>query len=284
MTYSKNELRLPGVALLETRMGPQLANLVRRHGGDPVIIPSVSESPADASADVARFINRLCDNLVDIVVFQTGVSITQLVRTAESLGRTTGLLAGLRNVTKVCRGPKPVHALRQLGLRVDVVVPEPHTTEEMFETLTSMAIDGLSITVIHHGERNGLLIDALASRPRQIDELVLYRWKLPDDIRPLSTLTSDLIAGRYEAVAFTSQVQARHLFQVAEQSGLYAELRQALNDRVLVASVGPTCSGELRNHGIEPDVEPEHPKMGHMVRDIAIHLSLRAGNRTGALI
>lgn len=284
MTYSKNDLCNPRVALLETRMGSELATLVRKHGGDPVVVPSISERPADASADVARLIDRLCDGLVNIVVFQTGVSIKELVRVAETLGRTTGLIAGLRGVTKVCRGPKPAYELRHLGLGVDVMVPEPHTTGEMIATLSSIALEGSAIYVVHHGEPNADLIDVLASEPCQVDELVLYRWELPADIRPLWTLVTDIIGGRYAAVAFTSQVQARHLFQVAQESGLYSELQRALQDRTVVACVGPTCAAELARHGVQAGIEPDHPKMGHMVRDLAAHLSTRTGKRAGALI
>ena len=45
-------------------------------------------------------------------------------------------------------------------------------------------------------------------------------------------------------------------------------MRSALK-RMVVASVGPTTSETLREHGIEPDFEPSHPKMGFLVNETA---------------
>ncbi len=48
-----------------------------------------------------------------------------------------------------------------------------------------------------------------------------------------------------------------------------AEVRAALTDRVVVGSVGPTTSETLMEHGFPVDIEPEHPKMGHLVAAVA---------------
>jgi uroporphyrinogen-III synthase len=39
--------------------------------------------------------------------------------------------------------------------------------------------------------------------------------------------------------------------------------------RVLIASIGPVCSEALGENGLRADMEPEHPKMGHLVADVA---------------
>jgi uroporphyrinogen decarboxylase len=38
---------------------------------------------------------------------------------------------------------------------------------------------------------------------------------------------------------------------------------------MVVGSIGPVCSQALRAHGIEPDFEPAHPKLGHLVKEAA---------------
>ena len=82
-------------------------------------------------------------------------------------------------------------------------------------------------------------------------------------------LVRTLIDGGVDAITFTSQVQARHLFLIATEMGLAQPLTDALNEGVIVASVAPTCAAALRNLGVEPRVIPEHPKMGHLVRALA---------------
>ena len=49
-------------------------------------------------------------------------------------------------------------------------------------------------------------------------------------------------------------------------------LRGAVRDvlrRMVIASIGPTTTQELRQLGIEVDLEPSHPKMGFLVREAA---------------
>jgi uroporphyrinogen-III synthase len=62
-------------------------------------------------------------------------------------------------------------------------------------------------------------------------------------------------------------MQVEHLFSVAgpeREAALAAGLRAGV-----VASIGPICNEALARHGIAPDVVPEHPKMGHLVRAAA---------------
>jgi uroporphyrinogen-III synthase len=49
---------------------------------------------------------------------------------------------------------------------------------------------------------------------------------------------------------------------------LEAAVRRAL-ERALVASIGPMTSEELRGHGLPVDLEPSHPKMGFLVKEVA---------------
>jgi uroporphyrinogen-III synthase len=37
--------------------------------------------------------------------------------------------------------------------------------------------------------------------------------------------------------------------------------------RLCIASIGPTCSDALREHGLQPNIEASPPRMGPMIRD-----------------
>jgi len=39
--------------------------------------------------------------------------------------------------------------------------------------------------------------------------------------------------------------------------------------RVVIASIGPTTSEELRQRGLQVDLESSHPKMGFLAREAA---------------
>ena len=71
-----------------------------------------------------------------------------------------------------------------------------------------------------------------------------------------------------DVVLFMTAVQVIHLFQVAEEMDLRAELSAGLRS-VVVVSIGPTTSEELAHYGITPDFEPSRPKMGFIVNEAA---------------
>ena len=98
---------------------------------------------------------------------------------------------------------------------------------------------------------------------------------MPEAVEPLRRLVRELLDGLLDAIAFTSQIQARHLFQVAGEMGQRAALARALNTRVVVASVGPTCTAALEELGVTPHVAPVRPKMGPMITALGEHLRSR---------
>src|SRR2546421_27223 len=154
---------------------------------------------------------------------------------------------------------------------------EPHCCPAVREERRDRrARGGRHLVLLPCGGRTLPLAAALAARGSRIRELLLYEWRLPEDLGPLRSLVAGLAELRFAAVAFTSQIQARHLFQVAAEMGRDEALREALRADTLVAAVGPTCARALEELGAPPHVVPENPKMGSMVLALAERLSRRS--------
>jgi uroporphyrinogen-III synthase len=263
------------IVLLEARMNSELASLVRRHRGEPVSVPAVREVTVDDDVSVGTEVSALIDDLklgsIDLIIFQTGVGVMRLLDEAEKLNRKEELLEAVRKTAIVARGPKPTAVLARNGITPDISVPEPFTTSDLCSVLEPLDLAGKCVAVLHYGERNAALTQSLSSREVRLRELCLYEWRLPEDIGSLKRLIDQIINQEFAAIAFTSQIQARHLFQLAAEAGIEEELRGALR-KMIVVSIGPTCTSVLHSLGIAPDVEPLHPKMGPMVLALAEHL------------
>ena len=264
------------VALLEARMSSELSSIVERQGGIPYSVPAVRETPVEQPADTAAFIDALCANRFDFVVFMTGVGASALLKEAEKRGRLDAAVDALRRAKTVCRGPKPVSVLRRNGVQVDVTAAEPHTTVELLQALEPADLHGKAVGLVHYGERNDALTTGLGRRGATISELCLYEWRLPEDVAPLEKLVGEIIDGRVDAVAVTSQIQIRHLFEIADKVGRRTDLADALNRKSVVAAVGPVCATALRSFGVIPHVQPSHPKMGPMMIALADYFDLTA--------
>jgi|SRR5580704_6383453 uroporphyrinogen-III synthase len=270
MTLSMGSAR---IALLEARMSGELASLVRNHGGEPICVPAVREAPLECADEVSAFIDRLAVGGYHAVVFLTGVGVKALFKEAAGLGRGDELSGALKTVTTICRGPKPSAALRQNGIQISISAPEPFTTKELMEAAADFDLDGRRVCLLHYGQRSAELMAALKARGAFVDELCLYEWQMPEDTGPLEKLIGLIIEGRIDSVAFTSQVQIVHLFQVAAEIGKNADLKQSLNTKTVVASIGPTTTACLSSFGISPRIEPEHPKMGYLINALTAYFS-----------
>jgi uroporphyrinogen-III synthase len=253
-------------------MGGELARLVERHGGVPISAPALLEAPVDASASVTDLLDALASGEAEVVVFLTGVGAEALFEAAERIGRGDELVRRLQATVNVARGQKPARPLKQRGVPVSIAVYEPYTTTEVIAALDGLGVGGRGVALLHYGERSEEITSALLAGGARLHELMLYEWRLPPDTAPLEALIREVIAGSMDAVAFTSQVQLRHLLLVAERSGVRDELIGALNERTVVAAVGPTCASALRRVGIRPKVVPDNPKMGPMVVALAAAL------------
>jgi uroporphyrinogen-III synthase len=262
------------IGLLEARMGGELAEMVRRFGGDPISAPALREDPIPSGEAVAHFIDLLTARSLPFVLFLTGAGATALIREAETLGRLDELLDGLGHATTICRGPKPSGVLAKHRVTVDVRIPSPHTTTDLLATLALLLIDDRPVGLVHYGERNDAVLAALAARGAQAEELCLYEWQLPVDLAPLHRLIHAVIAKEIDAVAFTTQVHVRHLLRVASDLQLQDALVQALREDTIAAAIGPTCAAALVEAGITPPVVADPPKIGPMLAALADHLAL----------
>ena len=262
------------IATLEARMTGALASLISKRGGEPLSAPALREAPLDCAEDVRYLLDKLESEELDVVVFQTGVGARALFKEADRQGGLPFLLSALRGVTTVCRGPKPTAALKQVDVQISAGIAAPYTTKELLEALTALPVRGKRLMALQYGERNAALMAALGEQCETVDELCLYEWQLPEDTAPIASLIDELMDGRVDVIAFTSQVQIRHLYKVAAANDVSdRELTDALNTRTIVCAVGPTCAAALANVGVATDTQPEYPKMGHMVNALAEYVS-----------
>ena len=274
--------RLDGarIGLLEARLSSELAELVRREGGVPVCAPAVSEAPLDVAPLLPGLVDDLRQRRVRIVVFLTGAGAASLLDQARGTGIYDPLVGALREATTVCRGPKPAAVLRKHGIPVHVNARSPHTTAELLEVLPDDLVTEQGVALLHDGGGNPALVEALRARGARVSELRSYEWRLPADVEPIETLIADLLDGRLDAIAFTNQVQVRHLFQVGDRIGQTTALRYALQHRTIVASIGPTCSLALGEHGVPPHTVASPPKMRPLVSAVGEQLAARRGHTT----
>jgi uroporphyrinogen-III synthase len=260
------------VLALESRRAQEIAKLIMNFGGEPLVAPSVREVPLESNQEALRFVHELTTQSLGMVIFTTGTGARSLARAVESVCPREQLAASLNKVTVIARGPKPVAALREMGVRVSLTVPEPNTWRDLLAMLDekkdAFPLQGCRVAVQEYGVSNPELSDGLEERGARVIPVRIYAWALPEDISPLQGAIASIIRGEVHVVLVASSIQMRHLFLVAEGMNVQNELHQALA-RVVIVSIGPLTSEELRGRGLNVDIECTHPKMGFLVQEAA---------------
>jgi uroporphyrinogen-III synthase len=260
------------VAILETRAGTHLADLISRRGAVPMLAPALEEVPDVDPRAVRSLLERWRIEPFQICIFQTGVGTRALFAATDAAASTAELQQRLASSRVVVRGPKPVGELSARNIRIDMRAESPFTTETVLAALAGVEVKGFSILVQRYGATNQALAAALQARGATVHEIATYRWALPADTQPLVDLLQALGGGRVDAVVFTSAVQMHNLYTMAQKVGSAAQLAGHLN-RSIVASIGPVCSRTLRDYGVTPTLEASPPKLGPLLTALESALS-----------
>ncbi len=253
------------VAALESRRADDMARLITKHGGQANVSPSMREVPLESNVKAVDFAHRLITGEIGIVIFMTGVGFQHLLDVVERHMDRQRYLDALSDIVTIARGPKPTAAMKAVGLTPTHRVPEPNTWRDVLTTIDAgVPVANQVLGLQEYGKSNSSLVAGLEARGAQVVSVPVYKWGLPESRTALEENVRAIAAGERSVVLFTAAQQVINLLAVANELGVYEQLRQQLGNLV-VASIGPTTSETLRELDIPVDVEPAHPKMGALV-------------------
>ena len=254
------------VLSFESRRSAETAELIRRNHGEPIGAPSMREVPLERNQEALAFGCRLLAGEFDMAIFLTGVGTRQLMKVLATQFESQQIVDALQRLTRVARGPKPTAALREIGLRADIIAPEPNTWRELMAS-----VDGRPerrVAVQEYGRPSQELVDALREKGAEVTPVPVYTYELPEDVEPLRSAASLLAKRSVDVALFTTGQQIVHLMQIAREMDLEQPVLEGLGKSV-IASIGPTTTEMLADYGLSPDLEPSHPKLGILVKETA---------------
>jgi uroporphyrinogen-III synthase len=238
----------------------------------PLVAILDAPDPKPIDAWLRRFVAGGCD---DLVLF-TGEGLRRLLRFVERIELQDAFVEALRCVRKITRGPKPVRALREIGLAADLQAVEP-TTEGIIAALSEFNLTGRTVGVqLYGGEPNLPLMNFLATAGAKADSVAPYVYASNLDDERVGDLIERIVAGAVDVIAFTSASQVRRLWNVAGKRGLGVPLRTGLA-RAVVAAVGPVTATEATRFGMNPAIMPSRVySMKPLVNEIAAAMQAHA--------
>jgi uroporphyrinogen-III synthase len=260
------------VVAFETRRNEEMRRLIAHHHGLACVVPSMREVPLQSDAPLLEFHELLLAKRIDVLICMTGVGTRMLARRLEEVQPRESWIEALRATRLVARGPKPLSVLREMQVPA-CPVAEPNTWREILvvlEDVLGSSWQGAQIVIQDFPTLDERFIEVLEARGAHVLRVPVYRYALPEDTEPLRHAVYAIIGGGFDVALFTTGVQVWNLFQMARQLYVEDDLRQALSG-MIVGSVGPTNSEVLRDFEVQINVEPEHPRMGHLVKEAAVY-------------
>lgn len=265
----------------ESRKGDEMRSLIERNGGRAIIAPAMKEVALGMTEEIQAFYRRLSEGTLDLLIFLTGVGTEALAAAIETEHSREELLTLMQRCRIVVRGPKPFSVLRKWNVRIDARAAEPNTWHEVvaavLKTVDSQTgtdskheddwpLRDCRIAVQEYGQPASELYAELEKLGAEILPVPIYKWALPDDTAPLESAIEATIDGHVDVLMFTTAQHLVHVLEIADRMGRKSEWLAA-SRRCLIASIGPTASERLAEHGLPVDCQPTHPHMGHLVRE-----------------
>jgi uroporphyrinogen-III synthase len=262
------------IVVPETRALGQLLRMLEERGADTVPCPMIAIRDTPDAAPVEAWLRRFAKGTCDDLVLMTGEGLRRLLGFARRIDLEPAFLVALAATRKITRGPKPVRALREIGLGADLPADEP-TTEGVVAALERLDLTGRRVGVqLYPGNANERLLKFLEGAGAEADPVLPYVYASEVDDARVIAVIAEMAAGQIDAIAFTSAAQVRRFRDVARASGREAELQQGFKHTV-VAAVGPIVAAELDAIGVRVNVTPRDNTffMKPLVRELAAALT-----------
>jgi uroporphyrinogen-III synthase len=265
--------RLDGfvVGITADRRWDEQAELLTRRGIAVLHGPTIRTLPLVSDPELLAVTERLVASPPDIVVANTAIGVRAWLSEAESHGLGDQLVDALRGAAVVARGPKAAGAAHAAGLDVSWRAAS-ETLDELRDRLLTGGVAGARIAYQRDGGEHHAVADDLRAAGAEVVEVPVYRWQLPEDVRPAERLVEATIEGRVHAVTFTSGPSVRNLLAIARDKGLEGDLLAAFAGPATAVTVGPVCAATARRHGIPRTMTPARARLGPMIRTLGEHL------------
>ncbi|MET7293664.1 uroporphyrinogen-III synthase [Streptomyces griseoloalbus] len=262
------------VGVTAARRADELGALLERRGAVVLHAPALRIVPLSDDSELLAATKDIIGQAPDIAVATTAIGFRGWVEAADGWGLGEDLLARLRGVRILARGPKVKGAIRAAGL-TEAWSPASESLAEVLDLLLEEGVDGLRIAVQLHGEPLPGFVESLRAGGAEVVGVPVYRWLPPQDIGPVDRLLDAIVARTLDAVTFTSAPAAASLLSRAEERGRLDDVLAALGHDVLPACVGPVTALPLQARGIDT-VQPERFRLGPLVQLLGQELPARA--------
>lgn len=248
-------LPLFGKTVVVTRKGNQAESMIdrlRELGAEPFFFPVIETIAPDDWSPLDNALNNLSQ--YQGLIFTSVNGVRFFAERLKVIDQDIRELKGLRVFTI---GPKTAEAVRDLGIRVDVV-PENFVAESLIESMKN--IEGQRFLLARAAVAREILPEQLRKMGAIVDVVPAYQTILPDT--PADELAKRLEAGSIDVITFTSSSTVTNFLALTGEKLLPA-IKKAR-----IACIGPVTEQTARSAGLNVEIVPEQYTISSLIDSI----------------
>ena len=234
----------------------EAGKLIEEKGGVPYYIPAIEIKGLSNFAPIKKFITELQNGQVDYVILMSTNGVKFLFSAAQTLKQTGDLKDGLGRAFVIAVGPRTAEALKEYGVRVDLV-PTKYSSEGLIECLQGKDFSGKKIRIPRTSNATPTLTEKLKEMGAEVEEIYVYESGLPVDEKLKAKFYEDLTSGKIDAIVFGSGLSAKNIFKMLSEKAPMETLRNIINTKVTTVAIGPTTAEALKEMDVKVDVMPQ---------------------------
>ncbi len=237
-------LPLFGKTVVVTRKSDQAKTMIDRLqelGAEPFFFPVIETIAPNDLSPLDNALNNLSQ--YQGVIFTSVNGVRFFAKRLKAIDQDIRELKGLQVFTI---GPRTAEAVRDMGIRVDVV-PENFVAESLIESMKN--IKGQRFLLPRATVAREILPKRLREMGALVDVVPAYQTILPDT--PVETLAKRLEAGSVDVITFTSSSTVNNFLALTGEKLLPAV------KKVRIACIGPVTEKTAREAGLNVEIVPE---------------------------
>lgn len=254
-----------------------IADLIISLGGTPYVVPTVEIQPVKSSPQIKQLIDKIFGGKVGLVVFMSQNAVTSLIDASLNMGLKEDLLRALGSVGIVTVGPRTSKSLETCGL-TSAATPINHSSDGIIGEIEKLNLEGKEVAIPRTDKASDYLKIELEKRSIGVFEFTVYETSLPLDKSKINDLLKDLLKGKIDVITFTSSSTAQNLFAIAKEHKLQDEVQKALNEKVIVVSIGPVTRKTLEDLHVKVDVMPDSYTVEDMITALDRYFSQKCAS------
>ncbi|OED30730.1 uroporphyrinogen-III synthase [Methanosphaera sp. WGK6] len=231
-----------------------LADLVIKHGGKPLIVPTL-ELQLVESEELIYIANNIND--FDWIIFTSPAGV-------KSFFNVYPLDKIPCNIAVI--GVKTEEELLKYGDNKPDLIPENFTAEGLLESFESIDLKNKNIALPRTLSARTVLPEGLEKKGADVLIAEAYTSAIPKDKTLIIDLVDKLLDNKIDIITFTSPLTFTNLIKIikVENTEKLDELINALKNNVVVGAIGPITGNVIKKYGIRT-IEPEQYTVKNMV-------------------